>query len=325
MAPPALYIEAVALKNALTHSRRLKRLFSWRANRSRAEDGWHTFWATAIFTVFRNFGIPANTVNSIFTGVTYKSWALTHTRIFSPTCFMSLLHTNTEITLRIEPVTGARFDFIPSLPSRLSLGLSHKQSPSSRSRYEISFVGCWQVPHVGSATCVSLSYLCVFVVCVCVWGKVWREERSEWSHIHTHEFIDQWSRPDVQHRTRLHPVVSQRQLLTYSSAHLSYTDPHIHTAFMDAHTHTHTLTDNHLPVSLPRARMSVLAFIAGTDPWRSQGGVKCFLWYGTHTQTHTHLSVHEGASFTWTTGSGESVILLAWLRSAGWLKKEEGC
>jgi len=77
-------------------------------------------------------------------------------------------HTHTHITWRIELVTRARFDFIPSLPSRLSLGPSHKQSPSSKSRYEISFAGCWQVPHVCSprpaspATCMSLS------ICVCV-------------------------------------------------------------------------------------------------------------------------------------------------------------
>lgn len=130
--------------------------------------------------------IPVNTVNSIFTGVTYKSWALTHTRIFSPTCFMSLLHTNTEITLRIEPVTGARFDFIPSLPSRLSLGLSHKQSPSSRSRYEISFVGCWQVPHVGSATCVSLSYLCVCLLCAYVCEGKCEGKKGVSDHTYTH-------------------------------------------------------------------------------------------------------------------------------------------
>lgn len=320
MAPPALYIEAVALKNALTHSHRLKRHFSWRANRSRAEDGWHSFWATAIFTVFRNFGIPVNTVNSIFTGITYKSWALTLTltRIFSPTCFMSLLHTNTEITLRIEPVTGVRFDFIPSLPSRLSLGSSHKQSPSSRSRYEISFVGCWQVPHVGSATCISLSLsTCVFVVCVCVcgcvWGKVWREERREWSHIHTHEFIDQWSRPDVQaqQRTRLHPVVSQRQLLTYSSTHLSYTDPHIHTAFMDVHTHIHTHTL--IIISLCRCQGHECLFLLSLQGLIHEG-VKVesnvsFDMAHTHKHTHTYwcmkvLVLHEQrgvvrASYCW--------------------------
>lgn len=56
-------------KNPLTHSHRLERLFSWRANRARAENGWHSFRAAAVFTIFSNFGIPMKTLNSILSRV----------------------------------------------------------------------------------------------------------------------------------------------------------------------------------------------------------------------------------------------------------------
>lgn len=156
---------------------------------------------------------------------------------------MSLLHTNTEITLRIEPVTGARFDFIPSLPSRLSLGLSHKQSPSSRSRYEISFVGCWQVPHVGSATCVSLSlsHTCVCVCCVrmCVRESV--KGRKEWVITHTHTWIYRSVIPP--RCTASHKVASSRESKAASNIFIStsllHRPTYTYSIYGRAHTYTH--------------------------------------------------------------------------------------
>lgn len=94
--------------------------------------------------------------------------------------YVDFTQVHTHITGRIESVTRARFDFTPLLLLLgLSLGPSHKQSPGSKSRYEISFVGCWQVPHV-----CSLAWLVCRSTCVCV--RVGERQRWKKERIITH-------------------------------------------------------------------------------------------------------------------------------------------
>ena len=210
-----------------------------------------------------------------------------HTRVDSRMELMSLSHihtrTNTHTSLgELSRVTRARFDFIPSLPPRLSLGPSHKQSPGSKSRYEISFAGCWQVPHVYSPACLPCSLY--ISICECV--------RTELSH--TGEFIDQRSRPDEQVPAahKVASCMSQMCPLTYSSSHLSYTHTRACVCIGYLWTHTNTSPKSLVIISLCRRQgHKCLVLLA----WQRliRAGVKVesdvLLWYGTHTHIHpTH-------------------------------------
>lgn len=101
---------------------RLERLFSWRANRTRVENGWRSFREEAVFTIFCNFGIPMKKFNSDFLRSNVQLLEWEHTRACSipngcciPFAHVhTCTHTHTLITLRIELVTRARFDFILS-------------------------------------------------------------------------------------------------------------------------------------------------------------------------------------------------------------------
>lgn len=84
----------------------------------------------------RNFGIPMEALRAGSLGSNATGWEIARMRVHTN------VHSRTHITWRIESATRARFDFIPL---SASVGPSHKQSLSSRSRYEISFSGCWQV------------------------------------------------------------------------------------------------------------------------------------------------------------------------------------
>ncbi len=170
-----------------------------------------------------------------------------HTCVSIPTCICVVLtHIHTHITWRIELVTRARFDFIPSLPSRLSLGSSHKQSPSSKSRYEISLRGVgnchmfasWPASPLQPVSLCLCAFVCV-CVCVCVRGKRGR--------IITHRRIYRSVPPPRCTGAAAHKVascMSHRQPLTYSSSHLSCMHTHLCMQYLWIHTHKH-ITTNH--------------------------------------------------------------------------------
>lgn len=96
-----VYRSSSLKKNALTHSHRLKRLFSWRANRARAENGWHSFRGAAVLKIFSNLGIPMKTLNLILSRVMCKCWngsTCMHVQSHMPFT-VSLSHTYTHRSL----------------------------------------------------------------------------------------------------------------------------------------------------------------------------------------------------------------------------------